>query len=169
MPPEVLSKRVRSPTDCGGGISTISYCAAPEDDDELEFLRSLLLLYSGEPEDETAAVEDDGGGGDELQLGTVPSLKPIQTAQTTGLFVRRRRPLFSSAARLLLKCEEERESEASAICWVERGNIAAVSLYITTLPSDSDFRGKGIEDMGSGAGTRAGAGDGNSSVRCALA
>ena len=36
-----------------------------EEEDELEFLRSVV----------SAAAEEDGGG-DELQLGTVPSLKP---------------------------------------------------------------------------------------------
>ena len=86
--PEVLSRRVLSTTVGGGGISTISYCAAPEfedDDDELEFLRSPPS-YSGDPaaeEEETVVTEDGGGGGDELQLGTVPSLKPIQTAPKT--------------------------------------------------------------------------------------
>ena len=38
-----------------------------EEEDELEFLRSVVSA---------AAEEDGGGGGDELQLGTVPSLKP---------------------------------------------------------------------------------------------
>ena len=40
-----------------------------EEEEELEFLRSVV----------SAAAEEDGGGGgggDELQLGTVPSLKP---------------------------------------------------------------------------------------------
>jgi len=59
----------------------------------------MLLSYSGDPEEEeTAAAAAEDGGGDELQLGTVPSLKPIQTAPTTAislLFVRRRRSLFS--------------------------------------------------------------------------
>ena len=83
--PEVLSRRVLSTTVGGtGGISTISYCAAPpEFEDELEFLRSPPP-YSGDPtEEEETVVTEDGGGGDELQLGTVPSLKPIQTAPKT--------------------------------------------------------------------------------------
>ena len=101
--PEVLSRRVLSTTVGGGGISTISYCAAPpEFEDELEFLRSPP--YSGDPaaEEEETVVTEDGGGGDELQLGTVPSLKPIQTAPKTTCLP------SPSAVQLLLKCREER-------------------------------------------------------------
>ena len=84
----------------------------------------MLLSYSGDPEEEeTAAAAAEDGGGDELQLGTVPSLKPIQTAPTTAislLFVRRRRSLFSCNAKRNERVRQRGES----------GIMATVSLYM---------------------------------------